>query len=270
MIGILHIGSFALYGVAGSLLAISFAREARRLPAIASAVVALGLVLHGAALADYSSRWSQLPLEGLGPSLSTLAFLTGLGCIIAATLGHAATVGLVLVPVVALLTGVAAIVGVTPAQTGIDFRGGWFVLHVLFAFIGLAGLAMAFAAGLMYLLQFRELKSKHFGAIFRFFPPLDTLDRLGRLGLFVGFPFLTLSLLLGWAWTINYSEAALASHKLVWVLVSWLVFPAALLARTGHGRRGERGALVSVVGFVLVVVVYVIVRAQSTQNGSFL
>ena len=32
----------------------------------------------------------------------------------------------------------------------------------------------------MDLLLFRELKSKHVGAIVRFFPPLETLDRLGR------------------------------------------------------------------------------------------
>src|SRR5690606_6513296 len=143
-------------------------------------------------------------LVGLGPSLSTLSLLVGLGAVTASTLGHARTVGLVLVPVVAALQGVGLGMGIVPTGEPLAFRGVWFALHVLFAFVGYAGLTVAFAAGLMYLLQFRELKSKHFGAIFRFFPPLDTLDRLGRQGLLVGFPFLTLAVVVSWAWTARF------------------------------------------------------------------
>ncbi len=270
MIGILHLGSFALYGFAGTLLGISLAREAGKLPRLATALVAVGLVVHAIALADFVDRWDQLPLAGLGPALSTLAFLIALGSLVAATLGHASTVGLVLVPVVFVLTGVAAAVGVAPAGDPFSFRGVWFALHVVFAFVGYAGLTIAFAAGLMYLLQFRELKSKHFGAIFRFFPPLDTLDRLGRQGLLVGFPALTLAVLLGWAWSTNYEVTGPASQKLAWVVASWMVLLGALVARAGQGRRGERGAIASVVGFVLVVVLYVILRAQLDHQGTFL
>lgn len=271
MIGILHFGSFALYGVAGALLGFSFAREARQLAAIAGVLVAVALVVHGLALADYASSWDQLPLDGLGPSLSTLGFLIALGTVLAATLGHATTVGLVLVPVVALLTGVAGAVGLEPSTGSATFRGGWFVLHIFFAFLGYAGLTVAFAAGLMYLLQFRELKSKHFGAIFRFFPPLDTLDKLGRLGVLIGFPFLTLAIILGWAWTANFEGLATPPvTKLFWAVLSWIVLLTALLARSGEGRRGERGAMVTVVGFVVVVVAYVLVKTQIGQQGAFL
>lgn len=271
MIGTLHFGSFALYGIAGTLLGISLAREAGRLPAVATGLVAAGIVVHAFALIDYVSVWNQLPLVGLGPALSTLALLIAVGCLVAATLGHAATVGIVLVPVVVVLTGVAALVGVSPATEPLTFRGVGFALHVLFALVGYTGLTVAFAAGLMYLLQFRELKSKHFGAIFRFFPPLDTLDRLGRRGLLVGFPSLTVAVALGWAWTSGPNgSAAPGSPKLAWVVLSWVVLLAALVARSGQGRKGERGALASVVGFVVVVVLYVILRAQVIQGGTFL
>ena len=40
----------------------------------------------------------------------------------------------------------------------------WFYLHVLLAFGGYAGLALASGAGLLYLLQLRELKDKRFAA----------------------------------------------------------------------------------------------------------
>lgn len=271
MIGILHFGSFALYGIAGALLGVSFARQTRRLATIATVVAVVGLVLHGIALADYSSNWHQLPLIGLGPSLSTLAFLIALATVIAATLGHTSTIGLILVPLVALLTGIAGAVGLVPTDQPIPFRNGWFALHVVFALLGYAGLTIAFASGVMYLLQFRELKSKHFGAVFQFFPPLETLDRFGRRSVAIGFPFLTLAILLGWAWTSSFQGSVMPqATKLGWAVLSWFVLLVTLVARIGDGRKGERGAMASVIGFVVVVVAYLVIKAQTTGHGAFL
>jgi ABC-type uncharacterized transport system permease subunit len=271
MIGWLHLAALVLYGAAATLMWISFARGAERLSTAASLLLAAALVVHTVALALFTARWRELPLVGLGPSLSTLAYLVGLGTLIAATVGHARTVGLVLLPVVVVLVGVAAAEGLFPAGEAAAFQSVWFVLHVVFAFVGYVGLTVAFAAGLMYLLQFRELKSKRFGAIFRFFPPLETLDLLGRSGILIGFPFLTLAVLVGWAWTTRFqSVTAPGNPKLVWVFLSWCVFIAALLARTGGGRRGHRGAVASVAGFVVVVVFYLVLRVQSSHGGVFL
>ena len=271
MIQWLHLATLLLDGIAAVLMGISFARNDRRLLLIASSSLAIGLAMHAWALSNWVTVWGQLPLVGLGPSLSTLAFLVGIGTLVASTLGHARTVGLVLIPWVAALVGVAAAVGVRPTGEERIYQSVWFVLHVVFAFVGYAGLTVAFAAGLMYLLQFRELKSKHFGAIFRFFPPLETLDRLGRVGLIAGFPFLTLALLVGWAWSTRFQGVTAPENpKLAWVIVSWFVFVGALAARLGGGRRGQRGALASVLGFVVVVVVYLVLRVQSTHGGAFL
>lgn len=271
MIQSLHLATLLIYAVAAALMAVSFARNDRRLTLFASSALAGGVLMHSWALSTFAARWGELPLVGLGPFLSTLASLIAVGTLIASTLGHALTVGLVLIPVLVVLVGVAVAVGVSPMGEPTAFQGVWFALHVIFALIGYAGLTVAFAAGLMYLLQFRALKSKRFGAIFRFFPPLDTLDRLGRTGVIAGFPFLTLALLVGWAWTARFQDAVTpANPKLVWVIVSWFVFVGAIAARLGGGRRGQRAALVSVVGFVVVVVVYLVVRIQSSHGGAFL
>ncbi|HEX7240944.1 MAG TPA: cytochrome c biogenesis protein CcsA [Longimicrobiaceae bacterium] len=267
----LHGVALALYLLAAALLGVSLARADRRLTGVATSFAGVGAMAHLLALVAYWTRWGELPLVGLGPSLSVLALLVAIGSLGVATLGRTGPLGLVLVPVAALLAGVAVAVGVHPEGEVLAFRGPWFVLHVTLALVGYAGLTVAFACGLMYLLQFRELKNKHFGAIFRFFPPLDTLDRMGKWALIVGLPFLTLALAVGWAWSERFHRPLGAGNpKVVWGVLTWLLIVAALAARAGGGRRAHRAALASVVAFAVVVAAYVVLRVGEPSAGGFL
>ena len=267
---VLHYIALACYLAAAGLLGASFARQGRELPGGTTVWLAAGFLFHAGALVAYGFQWSELPLVGLGPSLSTLALIIALGSLGMATLGAVGPLGLVLLPLVVLLVAASLWSGVQPSGEHLAFRGLWFALHVLFAFIGYAALALAFAAGLMYLLQFRELKSKRFGAVFRFFPPLDTLDRVGERALMIGLPALSLALVLGWAWTARFQHSLeVRNPKLIWGVLSWIIFVAALLARRGSARHGRRAALVSVLGFAVVVASYLWIRIQ-TPGAAFL
>jgi ABC-type uncharacterized transport system permease subunit len=272
MTDVLHLAAVALYALAAALLGISFARTDRRLPAVATTTLGLAVAAHGAALASYIREFGEPPLVGLAPSLSVLGFLIALGSLGVATLGRTGPLGLVLVPVAAAVAAAAQAAGVRPDGEAMLFRGPWFVLHVVLAMLGYAALAVSFAAGLMYLLQFRELKGRRFGAIFRFFPPLETLDRIGRLALMAGLPLLSAALLVGWAWTERFQHPmAIGNPKIVLGVISWLVFVVALAVRAGGSRQARRGALVSVVGFAVVVISYVVLRVgSSTHTGGFL
>lgn len=271
MTSLLHGGALALYVAAGLVLGFSFMRDRRDLPPRALWVTAAGAAVHVAALAAYGVQWQQLPLAGIGPVLSSLGLLIAIGSVAIAKTGRAGPTGLVLVPCAALLTGAALAFGVKPLAQAADFAGVWFALHVVLAAIGYVGLTIAFAAGSMYLLQFRELKNKHFGAVFRFFPPLDTLDRLGGRALTAGFVALTLALLVGWGWTARSAHSmGPGNPQVIWGVVTWLVFAAALLSRTRGSHRGYRGALSSVLGFVVVVIAFLVLRLQLGGGGAFL
>src|SRR2546422_3008076 len=69
--------------------------------------------------------------------------------------------------------------------------------HVTLSVLGIALLALAFVSAALYLLQFRELKTKRFGQVFQLFPPLERLDRLNYGALAIAFPPLTVGLLFG-------------------------------------------------------------------------
>lgn len=271
MIALGQAAALAAYVASALLLVRSLARGGRAVPWTSSAALAGGVLLHVATLALYSARYDTLPLAGIGPSLSTLGLIVALFVLGAASLGEARPLGIAVVPVAALLSGAALALGLTPSQAG-DFFGSrwWFYLHVLLAFGGYAGLALASGAGLLYLIQLRELKGKRFGRLFRFLPSLDKLEDVGRRALVVGLISLTLGLALAWAWTVHFmGSLELGEPKVAWAIGTWVIMACALGLRGGGPRHARWGAALSVAGFVLVVVAYLVLRA-GTIGGGFL
>lgn len=262
MVTILFAIALLLYLGASGTLAASFAGGRVAVPRTGAALIAGGMAVHAAALITFTAEYAELPLVGLAPSLSTLAFLITLFLFATTFARESRPVGIVLLPLVSILLAIALIIGITPAGPPPAFRGVWFSFHVLLAFIGYAGLAVAFAAGLLYLLQFRELKGKRLGRVFRFFPSLPTLDTLGRRGVAIGFPALSGALLLGWAWTVRFRNTfAVDNPEVIWGVLTWLTFAVLVAVRYSKAPNTERrAAFASVIGFIVVVVSYLVLR----------
>lgn len=229
------------------------------------------MAAHIASLVVYTSTWGQLPLVGLAPSLSTLALVLGGGLLATLALGEASRIGIVLLPLIVVLQGTAILLGIEPAPAALDFRGAWLALHVSLAFVGFAGLAVAGSAGILWWVQFHELKTKRPGRLFHFLPPLGTLDRLIRIALGAGFAALTLAIAVGWAWTAHFLDSfRVGDPKVIWAIGTWAVLAAALLLRSRGPGRERRGAVASAAGFALVVLSYVVLRVWVVGGGLFL
>lgn len=268
MVTTLHVVALSGYLSVALTLALSLAGGGRRVPRwVGHAAVAA----HAAGLGAYVVVYDELPLVGMAPSLSVLGFLIGLSLLVLAWPGDARALGVIISPLVSLILGIALRLGIEPTGALGAYRGLWLYFHTILSFIGFAGLALAFAAGVVYLLQFRELKGKRLGRIFRFFPALEDLDRVGRWALLLGFPALTLGLVVGWAWATRFEAPwAVREPKVVWGVLSWSTYAAALVVRGfGNGSR-RRGAIFAVGGFVLVVVVYLVLRVTEAPGGVFL
>jgi ABC-type uncharacterized transport system permease subunit len=137
--------------------------------------------------------------------------------------------------------------------------------------LGYQGLAVAFAAGLLYLIQHHELKAKRLGRFYHFIPSLAALDQVGKIGLWVGFGCLTFALAFGWGWTVQHrGSLQVGDPKVLWAILSWGVFVGVLGSRLGGERTEYRGALAAVVGFGLVIGSYVILRLTAQASGLFL
>jgi cytochrome c-type biogenesis protein CcsB len=133
-------------------------------------------------------------------------------------------------------------------------RSLWIVFHVGCVFIGNGLFAIAFLVGVMYLTQESRIKSKRLGALYDRLPSLEVLDSLNYHCLVLGFPLLTLGLISG----SFYAQYTLGSFwrwdpKEVWSLIAWLLYAVLLHGRLVMGWRGKRSAILSIVGFLVLI-----------------
>jgi HemX protein len=271
MTTILHIVALLFYAGVGGLYGMSLASGRSAVPKPGVALIATAVAAHAAALVLFTTTYRELPLVGLGASLSSFAFLVGACLLAAALVSESRPLGLVLAPIIALVLIAVLLLGVAPTQQELEFRGVWFTLHVVLAFTAYAAMAVAFAASLLYLLMFRELKGKNFGNIFRFIPSLELLDRLAHRALIIGLPALTIALALGWAWTIRFRHSlTMNDPKVIWAMFTWVAFAIALASRRGRVDVERRAARVTVTAFAAIVVLFVILRLTMASRGVFL
>jgi ABC-type uncharacterized transport system permease subunit len=133
--------------------------------------------------------------------------------------------------------------------------------------LGVALMALAFIAAALYLLQFRELKARHFGQVFQHFPPLERLDQLNRFALVAGFPALTVGVLLALGYGARFAGGLHAAKaQIVWGIFTWVVLGWAVWVRVVRHWAGRRAALASIAGFGAVLLVYVALKL--TQPGA--
>jgi HemX protein len=172
---------------------------------------------------------------------------------------------LVAAPLAALPTLFANVLGMVPGVEPTGARGTWLVAHIALSFVGIAAFATAAAAGLMYLVEHRDLKSRRFGAIYRFFPPLATLDRVNHVAAVAGWLGLTLGVVLAVTYSLAYRE--LSVLKVVWATGAWLAVSGIALGRVVGGWQARRAAIYSSVSFAAVVLLYVAFRVAETNGG---
>jgi len=268
MIAIAHFIAISCYLGAAALAAVPFARPVRA-PVIGVLVVlAAGVIAHAAGLVMYAERSSAVPLTGLGPSLSFAGIVLAFTLLVVELLARDVSLTLLAAPLAAVPTMFANVVGLAPGRTAEGMRGVWLFSHIALSFIGIAAFATAAAAGTMYLVQRRELKSRRFGALFRFFPPLATLDRVNHLAAIAGWLGLTLGIVLAATYSVEYREMNLP--QLVWGGGAWLAVTCIAAGRVAGGWQAQRAAKYSSVAFVAVLVLYVAFRVAGPSAGQFL
>ena len=122
-------------------------------------------------------------------------------------------------------------------------------LHVSAAIVAYATFAVSFAAAILFLIQLRKSVS--------WLPSAEMLDDIGYRAVTVGFPMLALVLILGSIWAHQAWGAYWSwDPKETAALFTWLVYGVYLHTRSLRGWRGQRSAIILIIGFIAVAFTY--------------
>ncbi|MGA3173121.1 MAG: cytochrome c biogenesis protein [Syntrophorhabdales bacterium] len=158
-------------------------------------------------------------------------------------------------PVITMLATLTALffVGYASLSPSVDrhiqplipaLQSNWLHVHVFTCFIAYASFAISFLCGLLYVFGLKSI-------------PGEKLEEINYQAVVVGFPMLTAGILTGAVWA-HYAWGAYWSWdpKETWSLITWIVYALFLHARFTRGWKGQRMALLSIAGFVSVIITY--------------
>ena len=131
------------------------------------------------------------------------------------------------------------------------------LVHTVCSLLSYAAFLTAFISGTLFLVQERQLKRKTMGVLFHRLPPLEVLDRINFIAIGIGFALLSIGAAFG------FIEAGLVlgrwwngDPKEYLTVALWLSYLTLWLIRLRATLRGRRVALLSILGFSLVLLTF--------------
>lgn len=136
-------------------------------------------------------------------------------------------------------------------------RQGWLSFHVALFALAYGAFGLSCVAGIMYLMQERDLKFHKFRAVLSLMPPLQRLDVVaGRLllaGLVMWSAALVISgLLARQVAEVNY----LSDPKILWSFLVWGLYAGLMVMRWKFAQGGRRFAVGAVGTFMFILLTY--------------
>lgn len=262
MIDWLYSAAVAAYAVAAALLFAYLSGSARRPARAGMAVLTAAWVLHAAHDVVRAISLRTGPLEGISGSLSTLGLLVVLGFLVVRRLRpRVEVVGAFIAPIALVLL----LVSRTPAHA-LPVHGAWLVVHITANLVGMAAQSVACALAIAYLIQERQVKNRHLGALFHRLPPLDVLDSLIVRCFMVGLPALTIGVITGHVVAARGAHGPGLPWQQYFAMVTWALFAGVLLLRVAAGWRGRRAAIGTILGFAsaMLVLLFYVVRGDAS------
>lgn len=215
------------------------------------------VLIHAAYLMLETLAFRHVPVANTWESLSFIAFAIALVYLLLEWRQEERSTG-VFVLFVALGLQLLSSAFVSHTQEVPEIlRSPMFAVHVTTALLGYVALAVSAIYGVMYLLQYRQLKQRHAGLLFQRLPNLETLSRLNIGALGLGWIGLTVAILAGTIWATTLQVAGelegsfLTDPKFLLTVGLWVLYGLCLGGRYLLRWANRTLATVSIVGFAL-------------------
>lgn len=232
----------------------------------APALVAAGLVAQFADLQVVARSLGSVPYRTLGGSMALFGWMLGIVYLVLVVRHREQAIGPFLIPFVFAFSVLGVLL---PSSAPADPKtsGSLFAFHVTLAILAYAAFALSFVLSVLYLIQARQIRRGRAGVLFARLPALEVIGRMNRTTVAIGLVLLSVSVVLGVAWARRV-WTGLGDAKLVFAFVTLLVY-GLLLWMDRRGWEGPRVALLSIVGFALVLFSYTFVNLYLSQSHVF-
>ena len=223
-------------------------RQQRFLAALTS--ISVGALLHLVSLVIDGIAVGGIPARTPYQIASLIAFLITVIFLAVYSRYRYESLAVFVFPLVFVLSFVASLGAPLDPWITNSVGSGWVGLHVGLFLLGYAALFVTCVAGVMYLIQERELKSKHPRAFYYRLPPLTKLDQVSYQTLAFGFVSVTLGVIVASVWAASqWGSNWIVDPQIALAFVTWAIYLAMVFTRVTIGWRGRKSAYFSIAGF---------------------
>lgn len=266
----LHIISMILYGVSALLFGRYFITKNRVAVRYANGSLWIGLLLHTGMLVLFTLRRGFLPLAQFAEAATTFAWILGLLYLVQQYLLREEEFGVFVVGLVAIVQLISAVVIDYSQPLAEVLQNVMFEIHVVSMLFAYASFTLGFISALMYLLLYHDIHGQRFGLFYSRLPSLEFLDKLNIRSVVTGLFLLTFGIVLG---ALNASKAWGFfwewDPKLTIVFINWLVYLYFAVSHSVFGWRGQRTAVLSIIGFAVFIISFFLVTNLTSTIHTF-
>ncbi len=217
--------------------------------------VIVGFMFHAGSIIVRALELQYMPLTQRHEAFSFFAALGALGFLIAYAKYRITSLSVFVFPLIFILTFIANLVYDPSNSIPPALQSNWIYIHTPLIFLGYAALFISFAGAVMYLIQERELKSKHHSSFFHRLPALAICDDLSYRSLAIGFPLITLGIISGALWAQSaWGTVWGGDLKIQLSLFTWFIYLLLINYRLIAGWRGKKAAYLGIAGFISVLI----------------
>lgn len=266
----LHIGSLGLYWISFLFYWRFFLSNKEKTVRVATGTLLFSLVLHTIMLLAFSFERGHLPLAQFGEAATAFAWIMATLYLVQQYLLKEREFGVFVLGMVSVVQLISVLVIDYTQPLAEILYNVLFEIHVVSMLFAYAGFTLGFIAALMYLLLFHDIHGHRFGLFYSRLPSLEFLDKLNIRSILFGLILLTLGIALGMmnagkAWGFLWEW----DPKLTIVFLNWLLYLYFAISYWLFGWRGQRTAVVSVIGFIVVIFSFFIVTNFASTIHTF-
>lgn len=253
--------ALALYALGTLVAFVSLFVKEKRLQHTGLALMIAGFVAHTIWIGTICTNTGHPPITNLSEVLGFVAW-TVFAVELALWIRYRVYAAVFFVyPLVLILLTTSALAGETFEMLDPQLRSNVFTTHLLLTTVGVAGLMIGLAFGLLAMLQDRALKRKTRGRLWDWIPSLDVCKNVSYRALAIGFSIYTLGLLFGVLWSYRTQAGLMNPNvKEIGAVTAWVLFAIVLQSYVNNTYRRTSTLFISAGAFVAIVVAMLGIR----------